>query len=97
MIEDKVKAQLEFGSELNTWLGTNLSSVFDEVISKEDEDLDLYNNDEPLLVLEKNDVIINEAKLKNEIAKAILEYHISDKIFEMECLKSRKEEVAGYD
>lgn len=99
MLDEKIKFQVAFGDELSKWLDKNLPPLFEEVISHNDDDLDdLYNDDvEPLITLEKDDVIVSERRIRAKIAEAILENHIQDRLFEIEYHKSASTQVIGYD
>jgi hypothetical protein len=95
MIDEKIKIGIEFTDALNKWFDQSLPTLFDEVISHED-DLELYDDDEPLLAFENTDVIVSEKKMKAKIAEVILENRINDHLFQIEYAKSLSQSVGGY-
>jgi hypothetical protein len=94
MIEEKINVGIEFTDALNKWFDRSLPDLFDEV--DHEDDLDLFNDEEPLLSFENNDVIVSEKRMKAKIAEIILENRINDHLFEREYKKSAGVLVEGY-
>lgn len=94
-LDERVKVSLEFTDSLRKFFDGTLPTYFDEVL--QEDDLELFETDEPLLTFEGQDVIVNDKKVKAKIAEVILENRINDRLFEMEFEKSAKiRDIVGY-
>lgn len=95
MLEEKIERSVLFTTEFEKWLDVSLPSLISDVGTAEDLD-DFEDGDEKLLTFEGQDVIVSEKKIKSKIAEVILENRINDYLFNMEYVRSAKQDVEGY-
>jgi hypothetical protein len=97
MIEDKLKPNLQFSEEFNTFLDGHFEDMFNEALISPDVD---FEDDEDILDLEQGDdvvnIIVNDKKIRNKIASAILDDRIQNRLITIEYDISKNTIVGGY-
>lgn len=98
MLEEKIKANLQFTEEMNKFLDIHFDDIFKEALISPETD---FTDDEgDILDLEREDnvinVIINDKKIRNRIASALLDDRIQNRLITMEYDISKNTKIEGY-
>jgi len=98
MIDEKIQKSLEFSSEMRSYLDVNFDKWFSETITT--PDIDISDDEGDIVDLEQEDnnvnVVVNDKKVKNKIASALLDDKIQNQLFLIEYNISKNTLVEGY-